>query len=273
MTQQNGRPMTQQDENQDSKRGTWVEVAPERLVSDNYLSVQVLEGMPNLLARGVIYASLLLFLVGLAYASVVRMHLTVRCPGVVQPEHVRRLFAHQSGIVEEVSCSPGQFVRKGQELARLDLPGGADRTDGGRESIVADADGRVLELSFRHPGQVVREGDLLCTLQPDDSGLKVEMRVPNKDVGRIAAGMPVLLKLDAFPAADFGVVRTRVSEIGPTARSEAQESFYEVSAVLPQGYVEKRGTRVPIRPGMTATAEIVVAERSLLSAMVGRISQ
>ncbi len=257
----------EQAQDQDNRRGERPTVEPALLPSDNYVSVQILQGIPNVLASGLIYISLMIFVVGLIYASVTRIDVTVRCPGVIQPEQVRRVYAHEPGSVNQVLAAPGQLMRKGQSLMVLHRNADGDRSS--VQPILADADGMVLEMPFRDCGQPVQEGDLLFTLQPEGTRLKVDLQVPNKDAGLIATGMSVGLALDAFPVADFGVVRAHVSNVSPMARKDPQSGYvYPVSALLVQAFVEAHGTRFPIRPGMVATAEIVVAQRRMLSALI-----
>jgi len=245
-----------------SPQADTVAVPPEERLSDNYASIQILEGMPNLAARGLVYLTLLLLAAGVLYAALTPLDVTIRCQGVVQPQQVRRILAPQAGIVGDVLATPGQAVKKGQPLLQINAPGMAG-------VVVADADGIVLELPARDRGVAVRESDLLCVLQPENAGLKVELKVPNKDAGQLSGGMPLTVRLDAFPVAEYGVVAARIGEISPTAREDAQLGYvYTVSAALPQEFVSAHGKRFAIRPGMVVTGEIVVARRSMLSAMV-----
>ena len=235
---------------------------PEERLSSNYASIQILEGMPNLAARGLVYLTLLLLAAGVVYAALTPLNVTIRCQGVVQPQQVRLILAPQAGIVGDVLVIPGQAVKKGQPLLQIMAAGAAG-------VVAADVDGIVLELPARDRGVAVRASDLLCVLQPENTGLKVELKVPNKDAGQLADGMPVTLRLDAFPVAEYGVVAARIGEISPTAREDTQLGYvYAVAAALPQEFVSAHGKRFAIRPGMVATGEIVVARRSMLSAMV-----
>lgn len=240
----------------------------ERPGPDTWAAVQILGAPPSLVTRGIVYLTLLAVVTAVVYAAATRLDVTVRCPAVIQAGQVSRVLASEAGVVDRVMASPGQHVRKGEALLLLRPAAGAAGTD--PAPLAADADGVVLELAVADRGVAVARGDLLCTLHPDDAGLKVELKLPNKDVGRVEPGMPVSLRLDAYPVAEFGVVRAEVARIAPVAREDPQLGWvYPVSARLPRAWVEAHGKRFQVRPGMTATAEIVVGRRSMLSSLIG----
>jgi multidrug efflux pump subunit AcrA (membrane-fusion protein) len=235
---------------------------------DTWAAVQLLEAAPSLVTRGLVYLSLVVLATAVVYAAVTQLEVVVRCPAVIQASQVSRVSAAEAGVVERVVAGPGQHVRKGEPVLLLRPAGwveGAEPT-----AVAADADGVVLELPAADRGVAVGKGDLLWTLHPDGAGLRVELKLPNRDVGRVQPGMPISLRVDAYPVAEFGVVRTEVGVIAPAAREDPQLGWvYPVSAKLPQAWIEAHGKRFQVRPGMTATAEIVVGRRSMLSSLVG----
>ena len=242
--------------------------AAERPGPDSYAAVQLLETLPSWVGRGAIYLTVLLLAAGVAFAAVARLDVTVSCPAVIQAGQVSRLGAPGAGLVDRVLVSPGQHVHRGDPLL-LFLPASAGEGDAPLP-VPASADGVVLELPAGDAGAPVARGDLLCTLHPDDAGLKVELKLPNRAIGRVQPGMPVALHLDAYPSAEFGPVRTAVGAVGAVAREDPRLGWiYPVTAGLPQPWLEARGKRFELHPGMTGTAEIVVGRRSMLSGLVG----
>jgi multidrug efflux pump subunit AcrA (membrane-fusion protein) len=242
--------------------------ASERPGPDTWAATQILEAAPSLATRGVVYLSLIVLATAVVYAALTRLDVVVQCPAVIQAGQVSRVSAAEAGVVDRVVAGPGQHVRKGEPVLLL-RP--ASWVEGAQPTqVTAEADGVVLEVPAGEPGAAVGKGDLLCTVHPDEAGLKVELKLPNKEVGRIQPGMPVALRVDAFPVAEFGVVATRIAAVAPAAREDAQLGWiYPASARLPHAWVEAHGKRFLIRPGMTATAEIVVGRRSMLSSLIG----
>jgi HlyD family type I secretion membrane fusion protein len=136
-----------------------------------------------------------------------------------------------------------------------------------KEKIVrAETAGTISELYFRNIGEYVRESDLLCTILPADSPLYMDITVANKDIGFIKRDLDVRYKFDAFPFSDYGTISGKVSAISPSAVEDGSLGFiYHVQGTLDQTAFEIKHERYPIRPGMTATAELVTERISVFS--------
>ncbi len=235
---------------------------------DTWAATQILEAAPSLVTRGVVYLALVVLATAAAYAAVTPLDVVVRCPAVIQAGQVSRVSAPEAGVVDRVLAGPGQHVRRGEPVLLLRPAGWVEGTE--PTPVVANAAGVVLELGAGERGAAVGKGDLLCTLHPDDTGLKVELKLPNREVGRVQPGVEVTLRVDAFPAAEFGVVHARLAAIAPAAREDPGMGWiYPAWAPLSSAWVEAHGRRFLVRPGMTATAEVVVGRRSMLGSLFG----
>ncbi len=153
-----------------------------------------------------------------------------------------------------------------EELAKAEL----------RRSMVvltAPTDAVVLEVAARSVGSVVREAEALFTLVPLDAVLEAELTIPPADVGRLAVGQRVRLKLDAFPYQEHGSAEGHLRTISEGAfprdrerdPSVNSETAYRGRVALEN--VTLRGLRQPIRlmPGMTLVGEAEVGRRNLLA--------
>ncbi|MCA9048386.1 MAG: HlyD family efflux transporter periplasmic adaptor subunit [Planctomycetaceae bacterium] len=162
------------------------------------------------------------------------------------------------------------------QQARLNLPGVDDETiervaAGVGQTIdetviMAPVAGTVGQLFVRNAGEAVMRGRPLLTIIPGETRLVTEIYIPNKDVGLLKADMPTRCKFDAFPFAEHGVLTGRLETIAPSAvRVEGSPAMYRAYSSLDQDYFLIKGTRVPLRPGMEATVEIVTDRKSILS--------
>ncbi|MBX9700496.1 MAG: HlyD family efflux transporter periplasmic adaptor subunit, partial [Acetobacteraceae bacterium] len=136
--------------------------------------------------------------------------------------------------------------------------------------LTAPEDGTVLEVARRSAGSVLREAEPLVSLVPAGAPLIAEVALRSADIGHARAGLPVVVKVDAFPFQRHGALRG-------TLRAVAQDSLPGEGGAAAGGAVHRAqvaldppalaglpaGAR-PI-PGMTVTAEVMVGERSLLS--------
>jgi len=164
------------------------------------------------------------------------------------------------------------------ELAKnermLSIKGGAATQPAGDDEgdvIRAGTAGTISEVYFRTEGEYIRQSDLLCTIVPAGSPLYMDIVVPNPDIGFIEEGMPVKYKFDAFPYADYGMLRGTVASIPPSAVEDPQLGFvYRVRGALGQRHFEINDKHYPIKAGMTATAELVTERRTLLTSLFRR---
>jgi len=132
--------------------------------------------------------------------------------------------------------------------------------------VRAENAGTISELFFRNAGEYVRESDLLCTILPAEMPLYMDITVANQDIGFIEKDMEIKYKFDAFPYTDYGILFGKVLAISPSAVERESLGFvYHVQGSLDQVYFEIKGKKYSIKPGMTATAELVTENKSIFS--------
>jgi multidrug efflux pump subunit AcrA (membrane-fusion protein) len=103
------------------------------------------------------------------------------------------------------------------------------------------------------------------TLEPDG----VEALVRNRDIGRIEPGLAAKLKIDAYPFQDFGVVPAQLVAIEAGAvRDPEIGSAYRVRLAPGRDTIRVRGKTVPLRSGLTLTADIVTERKTVLSVLL-----
>jgi len=135
-------------------------------------------------------------------------------------------------------------LRVSQAQAALDLA----RHHLAEAEIVAPFDGVVAAVNL-HRGEIAPAA-LPAVALVDVSRFRLEISVDEVDVARVSPGQGVTVTLDAFPNDVFS---GQVEKVAPTATVNQGVVSYLVTIVLDAAQVLLRG-------GMTATAEIVVAE-------------
>lgn len=136
-------------------------------------------------------------------------------------------------------------------------------------TITAPFSGLITTIEARSTGEVLQPGQTIATIFPAGARLMVEARLGNKDVAFIEKGLPAKLKFDAFPFQDYGAIGGTVIEVSSDARIDKQEGSYYLVTIAPQQTeVTARGKRLPLRPGLAVTAEIVTERKSVLSLLL-----
>jgi HlyD family secretion protein len=139
-------------------------------------------------------------------------------------------------------------------------------------TLIAPADGVVLEIAKLSPGSIARGAETFFTLVPLGGKMEAEVRIDAADVGYVKLGDAAEVKFDAFPFQKHGSLKSSVRVISQDAfRREAPEagavsdSYYLSRIDLGNGTLRKMGSRERLLPGMTLSAEIVVGKRTVMS--------
>ncbi|HVA41377.1 MAG TPA: HlyD family type I secretion periplasmic adaptor subunit, partial [Candidatus Binataceae bacterium] len=74
-------------------------------------------------------------------------------------------------------------------------------------------DAVVLEIAPRSVGSVIREAETLFTLVPVNVPTEVEAAVSTRDIGQLAVGDPVTVKLEAYPYQQYGTLAGKVTVV------------------------------------------------------------
>lgn len=134
--------------------------------------------------------------------------------------------------------------------------------------IVSPVTGVVLSRDIE-PGQTVAaslNAPVLFTIAEDLTKMEVEVSVDEADVGQVKEGQSATFTVDAFPGRSFPARVTRVN-VGSNASSSSSSSTSGTTATASTGTVVAYTAVLAVdnkdeilRPGMTATADIVTQE-------------
>lgn len=141
-----------------------------------------------------------------------------------------------------------------------------DHTD-----LISPMDGIVKLVRITTVGGVLKPGDELMQISPVDDEMLLEIKVNPADVGQLQPGLPVSVRMDAFDSSIYGKVDGVLRYISPDTLSEQSgngqtQTFYRAQVALQwTGSGTSRLIRPQdIKPGMTATADVLTGQRSIL---------
>jgi membrane fusion protein len=145
----------------------------------------------------------------------------------------------------------------------------------GQTVLAAPEDGMV-EAMLVKPGEVVKAGQALCKLLPQETPLDVIAFLEEKDRAFVRPGDEVRLELDQLPYAEYGTVQARIERV-----SDDLASAFEIHEALgdnpfpnlPAFRVELRLTDtravakagVPLRSGMLMNARFTLRRQRLIT--------
>jgi len=155
----------------------------------------------------------------------------------------------------------------GAEIERQSLASGGDTDRLVRTDVRAPVSGTVNRLHFNTIGGVVKSGEAIVEITPTGGPLAVEARVRPDDRAALRAGLPTRVMIGAYDYAVYGALDGGVVEVSSdTLPDERGGRYYRVTIEVEraQGALAKE----VILPGMTARADIVLGQRSVLSYLV-----
>lgn len=132
--------------------------------------------------------------------------------------------------------------------------------------VRAPAAGVVVGLEVYTEGGVIKPGQPLMDIVPQDEPLLVEARVPVQLVDKVHPGLPVELMFSAFNQSTTPRVPGEVTLVSADRQVDerTEEPYYTLRAtVSAQGMQQLQGLQ--IRPGMPVEAFVRTGERSMLN--------
>ncbi|WP_380876822.1 hypothetical protein ACFB49_10260 [Sphingomonas sp. DBB INV C78] len=144
----------------------------------------------------------------------------------------------------------------------------SDQTQYSKALIVSPVNGVVLSRQIE-PGQTVAaslNAPVLFQIAEDLRQMRLEVKVDEADVGQVKQGQSARFQVDAFPGRTFPATIERVDlgANGATSSSSSSSSSSTSSASSVVAYVARltvSNDQELLRPGMTATADIVTTEK------------
>lgn len=127
--------------------------------------------------------------------------------------------------------------------------------------LLSPIKGRVAFDSFIQVNQQLIDGQIICFVNPEISEYFAELTIPQANFGKVATGQKVLLKFQSYPFQEFGSVLGKIEFI---SHIPTKENAYRAKVKLVNQLKTTYGKEVQFRDGLSANAEIVTKDISLL---------
>ena len=134
------------------------------------------------------------------------------------------------------------------------------------QNVLAPASGVVFDPKASQEG-VLSAGERILSIVPQ-KGLYVEIFVPNKDIGFVKPGQVAKVRVDAFPFTRYGELSGKVTQIAADAlEPDSNQNFYRfpVQLKLEKPYLESKGIKIPLKPGMSVTTNLKLRDKRVIS--------
>jgi HlyD family secretion protein len=146
-----------------------------------------------------------------------------------------------------------------------------------RRVISSPIHGTIFQLPIQSPGVIVQPSQIVATIAPKGTSLILKAQMASPESGFIRLGMPVKVKFDAYPFQDYGVVPGRLTWISPDSKLQKTDrgeiEIFELEIALERLYIQNAERRITLKPGQTATAEVIVRQRRAIDFILDPFKQ
>jgi HlyD family secretion protein len=125
-----------------------------------------------------------------------------------------------------------------------------------RYAIKAPVNGKFLPKPFLKDKKHILANDEIGIILQQDSTISGIMKVPVRSSGKVKAGQQVLVKLDNYPAYEYGVVKGFVQ----TVSSTPTEGFYEAEMRFDKRLMTTYNIELPFSHFLSGKGEIIVGK-------------
>lgn len=145
-----------------------------------------------------------------------------------------------------------------------------------KQTITAPIAGTVYNLNVNLGKGALQSGEEILSIAPLGKEPVLEVNLPDQYRGFVKRGMRAKVKIETFPYQEFGTIDGTVVYISPNVVSNDNNSGKQVFLTriqLKKFVLAVRGEYQMITPGMSATGEIVMREKSVLSLLLDPITR
>lgn len=135
-----------------------------------------------------------------------------------------------------------------------------------RTEIRSPVKGIVKELKIKTVGGVARAGEDIITVVPFEDTLLVEAKVLPSDVAFLHPGQETTVKVTAYDYVIYGSLTGQLLKISADTvyDQEQKKDFYRVLVQTDKNYLEYKGKKLAIIPGMVVDVDVLTGERTVL---------
>lgn len=133
-------------------------------------------------------------------------------------------------------------------------------------AVRSPTEGVVLSVAHEVPGVMIEDKNPIVTIAPKDARKVVQLEIAERDRAFLEAGMPVKVKVNAFPYQRYGYLEGVLEHISPSAtmNRDTKKLTYSARVGLEKDTFVINDEVFPVRFGMATQAEIIVRKRRII---------
>lgn len=153
------------------------------------------------------------------------------------------------------------------ELNTLQRRSEANKDRDERKAIMSPVDGTVQKLYFYTVGGIIKAGDKVAEITPQNDALIIEARIKTSDRALVWAGQPVRIAITAYDTSKYGLLEGKVLFVSADSQTDdrTQASYY---SVMIKADKDEMAPDMPILPGMVANINILTGKKTIMQYII-----
>ncbi|MCJ8280605.1 MAG: HlyD family efflux transporter periplasmic adaptor subunit [Rivularia sp. ALOHA_DT_140] len=180
-------------------------------------------------------------------------------------------------IEEQQKASGAEITSLSSEIAQTKRQIESLKIQLAQRELKAPVNGIVFQLPIQKAGSVVQPGTMVAEIAPSGFPFIIRAQMATTESGSLRQGLPVKLKFDAYPFQDYGIVEGKLVKISPTTievdTANGKVAAYDLEITLDKHCINNGSKCIPLRPGDTATAEVIVRQRRIIDFLLDPFKQ
>lgn len=133
--------------------------------------------------------------------------------------------------------------------------------------LKSPVEGKISFFTIWKENQFVNAGEGIMMILPPTQDFIVRGKLGAERYGKIQPGQKVLLKLQAYPYEEYGMLEAQLTR----KTIVSMDTNYVVEMKLKHGLTTNSGKVIPATPSLEATAEIVTENKSILERLFEKV--
>ena len=134
-----------------------------------------------------------------------------------------------------------------------------------RKVIKSPISGIIQEIYFYTQGGVVKPGEEIMSIVPQDEQLIVEAKLPVVDIGYVSLTQNVTIRLQGNEGFAYAPISGNISFISPDTKLDDEgKPFYVIHIKTNSKKFYNKNSNYLLYPGLIVDCNIIVGERTLL---------
>ena len=130
--------------------------------------------------------------------------------------------------------------------------------------ILSPISGVITAVNLTGVGAVIRAGDVLAEVVPQEEYYLIKAKVLPKDIGKVSVGQPARISYTAYDFSRYGVMEGEVIKIAQnTTKTQQGEIYYDAWVKTEGSTFSKSDIKPNILPGMIAQVDMLGEKRTI----------